>query len=220
MNKLKFLILAGVLLLAACQQQVVSPAATPTSLVIQSPLPAPATATPQIWTPTPEPQYVRQPAIESSRLCVLSANPNGCVVFLNRTGAMVGITRDRAERELKWGYDLSLDLEAVLLYDKIENRMEVVPLDSSMTEMRIDNGGVIACEGETNCWREYFPTVGIALEDAVFMLKEASRNALADAIVDARALSAMGQLCFAESGKEISFLRPCVSATSTLIPTP
>lgn len=171
-------------------------------------------------TPIPNSGYIRQDAIESSNLCVLSANPDGCIIVFNTTGVMTGINYQRASRELKWGYDFALDTVAALAFDPIDNRMEVFLLDNSMTEIRFEGGNVLGCTGAVNCWGSYSTTTGITLDEAPAYLEYLGMKLMADAIVDARALSAMGQLCYTESGKEISFLLPCHTAESTMIPTP
>lgn len=225
------ILIAAILLLAAqlaCAIGQSSPASTPDPDATFVPMLYPDHITPQsgigstpsVATTTPAPEYVRQQPIQSSNLCILSAEPDSCVVLFNQTGVMTGITYERASRELKWGYDIALDTVAALAFDPIDNRMEVLLLDNSMTEIRFVGGNVLACKGLSDCWGSYSTTTGIPLDEAPTYLEYLGMKLMADAIIDARALSAMGQLCFVESGKEISFLNPCHTAISTMIPEP
>lgn len=219
MKKLVLVIMAALLLaLAACAPaQATAPStATPIELVVVTSAPGDPTATPAVVSPSPSPAYVRPTSQVGNTPCVL-VGEHSCVVFFTHTGEPWGVLRSRAEREMKLGEDLPDNVVVMLIFDDNDSRLArnelVQVLDA--TEVRVANGGLLTTK---NNWAEFLPVVGIPFEDAIFAMREASQDLLADSILDNRDLADAGQLCL-ESGKEISLLFPCTRPEATIIPT-
>lgn len=231
MNKILVLILAGLVVLAACAPAQATPNVVPMFEIGPTKTVTPS-ATPQTWTPTPEPcptgwhkensvcvkDYTRPEASVGNTACSLSDHSGyTSVIFFTDTGDSVCVLESRGTRELKLGTDIPMNTVAVLIFDEndeIMPRNEIVQVPTGTIELRIDNGGLLVTNTD---WKEYLPVEGFAFEDAIMAMREAGLDRLADSIRDNRSLADAGQLCL-ESGKEISSAFPCHRPGATMIP--
>lgn len=218
MKKLALLLAALLLALAACAPA--APANAPTTatpeLVIVTPLPGDPTETPVVVSPTASHQYIRPTSQVGNTPCVLTGQ-HSCVIFFTDDGTAWGVLLSRAEREMKLGEDLPTNVAIMLIFDEQGTlpRNELVQVLNA-NEIRVSEGGLLTT---TNSWQEFKVVVGLPFEDAIFAMREASQDLLADAILDARILADAGQLCL-PSGEEIGKVFPCTRPGATLIPSP
>lgn len=222
-NKVLIFVLAGLLLaLAACMPAQATPPATSTATeamvqVVIIPQTAGPTSTPEIQSPTPVQQYVRPESRVGNTPVVLTGD-YASVIFFTDTGEPWGALLSRATREMKIGVDLPANVVAMLVFDVRENRNELVQVlanPKEETQLKVDNGGLLISIED---WSAYHVELGAPFEDAILVMREASLDLLADAIIDNRHLSDAGQLCL-PANKEIGELFPCTRPLATIIPT-